>query len=200
MSAFCPACGSDAVETKINKHSLPVVYGNPAVYEEVTEECQTCGESGDFSGANDELIEKALGIAKKQSVIDMLDNLAHKGIKMSYMERSLELPSRTIARWKGGELSAATLALLRIIRTFPWILEVAEARYDQSMAKYRVVEEAGRLLHEALRPHTRQAQMAIFSDNEKVEVHTKITFNVPGFAANSIQPRFERMAVVGGNK
>lgn len=200
MSAYCPACGSDAVKTKISKHTFPVVYGNPAVFEEVLEQCLICGESGDFSGVNDEIIEKALEIAKKQSVVDMLDALSHKGIKMSYMERALELPSRTIARWKGGELSAATLALLRIIRTFPWILEVAEARYDQSIAKYRVVEEASRVLHEALSPHTKQAQMAIFSDNEQVEVHTKITFNVPGFAANSMQPRFERMAVVGGIK
>jgi hypothetical protein len=200
MGAFCPACGSDSIQITKTKHALPIVYGSPAVYDEVLEQCLVCGESGDFSGENDELVEAALEIAKKQSVIDMLDALSHKGIKMSYIERTLELPSRTIARWKGGELSAATLALLRIIRTFPWILEVADSRFDQSVAKYRLVEEASRELHEALKPHTTQAQMTIFSDNEQVEVHTKITFKVPGFATNSLQPRLERMAVVGGIK
>jgi hypothetical protein len=200
MSAFCPACGSNSIEITKSKHTLPIVYGRPAVYDEVLEKCFVCGESGDFSGANNELIDRALEVAKKQSVIDMLDTLSHKGIKMSYIERSLELPARTIARWKVGELSAATLALLRIIRTYPWILEVADAHFDQSVAKYRVVEEAGHVIHDVLKPHTKQVQMNIVSDNEKVEVRTSITFNVSGFSASSIQPRLERMAVIGGDK
>jgi len=195
MSAFCPACGSDSIETIKSKHTLPIVYSNPVVYDEVLEKCLVCGESGDFSGANDDLIDKALEVAKKQSVIDMLDALTTTGIKMSYMERALELPARTAARWKGGELSAATLALLRIIRTFPWILEVADARFDQSVAKYRVVEEASHIIHDVLKPHAKNTQVAIFSDHEKVEVHAKITFNVPSFSVNSIQPRF----VIGSN-
>jgi hypothetical protein len=51
-----------------------------------------------------------------------------------------------------------------------------------------------------LKPHTKQVQMTIVSDNEKVEVHTSIMFNVSGFSASSIQPRLERMAVIGGDK
>ena len=116
------------------------------------------------------------------------------------MERALELPSRTIARWKGGEVSAATLALLRITRTFPWILEVADAHFDQSVANYRLVAEAGHVLQDALKPHTEQFQMNIVTDNEKVKLNTSITFNVLGFPVDSMQPRLERMAVIGGNK
>jgi len=164
------------------------------------EKCLVCGESGDFSGANDEQIVKALEIAKKESAVVMLEYLSNLGIKMSYMERALELPTRTIARWKGGELSAATLALLRIIRTFPWILEVADAHFDQSVAKYRVIEEAGHMIHDWLKPHDRQAQMSVITDNEKVEVSLHVNWTFPGFSNSPIQPKIERMAIIGGYK
>lgn len=200
MSSFCPACGSDSIETIKSKHTLPIVYGSDAEYDEILEKCLICGESGDFSGANDEQIVKALEIAKKESAVVMLEYLSNLGIKMSYMERALELPTRTMARWKGGELSAATLALLRIIRTFPWILEVADAHFDQSVAKYRVIEEAGHMIHDWLKPHDTQTQIAIIEDNEKVVVHTRITFNTPGFSERLMQPRIQQMAIVGGYK
>ncbi|MFZ2171935.1 MAG: hypothetical protein WAW61_20125 [Methylococcaceae bacterium] len=198
MSTFCPACGSDSIETTKKKHMIPIVYGNPAVFDEVLERCLVCEESGDFSGANDELIDKAIEVAKKQSVIDMLDALSHKNIKMSYMERALELPTRTIARWKGGELSAATLALLRIIRTFPWILEVADAHFDQSIANYRLVEEAAHVLHDVLKPHTKQIQMNY--DNENVKFYASLTLKDHSFPESSMKPKIERMPVIGGDK
>ena len=198
MSSCCPACGSDSIETTKISHTLPIVYGSNAVYEEILEKCLVCGECGDFSGANDELIDRVLEVAKKHSVIDMLEALSKKGIKMSYMERALELPTRTVARWKGGELSAATLALLRIIRTFPWILEVAEAHFDPSVAKCRVVEEASHVIHDWIKPHAKQVHMSVVTDNETVEIRTSFTLNVPGFSTSSIQPRFERLDVTGG--
>lgn len=198
MSTFCPACGSDSIETTKKKHMIPIVYGNPAVFDEVLEKCLVCEESGDFTGANDELIDKAIEVAKKQSVINMLQALSHNGIKMSYMERALELPTRTIARWKGGELSAATLALLRIIRTFPWILEVADAHFDQSMANYRLVLEAGNVIHDVLKPHTNQIQMNI--DTEKVKFNARLTLKDYSFPESSMKPKIERMIVIGGDK
>lgn len=193
MSTLCPACGSDSVKTTINKHMLPITYGDPAEFNEVLDECLVCGESGDFTGINDDQIDKAIEVAKKQSVIYMLDDLSHKNIKMSYMERALELPARTIARWKGGELSATTLALLRIIRTYPWILEVADAHFHETVASSRLVEEAAHVLHYLLKPHTKQAQMDIVSDKDKIEIHAEIQFNGPSFQPNSIKPTLQHM-------
>jgi len=197
MSTFCPACGSDSIETTKKKHMIPIVYGNPAVFDEVLEKCLVCEESGDFTGANDELIDKAIEVAKKQSVIDMLDALSQNGIKMAYMERALELPTRTIARWKGGEVSAATLALLRIIRTFPWILEVADAHFDLSVANYRLVVEAGHVILK--QPHPDQIQMHFA--NEKVKFSAHITFkDYPSFPQSLMEPKIERVLGTGVDK
>ncbi|MGJ0516008.1 MAG: hypothetical protein ACR65O_09725 [Methylomicrobium sp.] len=198
MTTFCPACGSDSIETTKSKHMIPVIYGNFASYDEILEKCLVCGESGDFSGVNDEQVDKALESAKKQSVINMLNFLSDKDIKMSYMERALELPARTVARWKGGDLSATTLALLRIIRTYPWILEVADAHYDESVAISRLVEEAAHAIQNVLKPHTKQAQVAIITDKGKMEVHAELHFNAPNFQPKSIQPTLARMAVIEG--
>lgn len=199
MNTYCPACGSDLIETTKRKQILPIVYGSPAVFDEVLEKCLVCGESGDFSGANDEMIEKAIGIAKKQSVVNILNELSHNGIRMSYMERALELPTRTIARWKGGDLSAATLALLRIIRTFPWILEVADAHFDQSVANYKLLAEAGYVIQNAIKSHAKQIQMQY--EDKNVKITTNLTFkNNPDFPLGSLKPKLERMAVIGGDK
>ena len=61
----------------------------------------------------------------------MLSHLSKIGYSMAAIERALELPQRTISRWKANkELSSIGIALLRIIRTYPWILEVAEKKFD----------------------------------------------------------------------
>jgi hypothetical protein len=199
MNTFCPACGSDSIETTKSEHVFPIVYGSPAIFHEILETCLICGESGDFSGANDEEIDKAIEVAKKKSIIDMLDALSHRDIKMSYMERALELPARTINRWKGGEFSATTLALLRIIRTYPWILEVADSHFEESVAERRLVEEAMIVIHDVLKPRTKHAQIDFSLDNEGIKLEADIKFNNPNFSSSSMQPRLH-MAVIGGDK
>lgn len=68
----------------------------------------------------------------KTSVPRMLELLGAHGMSMAYIERALDLPVGTAVRWKAGECSAAALALLRIITTFPWVVEVAESGLDPS--------------------------------------------------------------------
>ncbi len=204
MNTSCPVCGSVSIKTTKTKHMIPIVYSNPAIYDEVLETCEVCGESGDFSEVNDEQIDKAILAAKKQSVIDMLDDLSDKSIKMSYMERALELPTRTIARWKGGDLSSSSLALLRIIRTYPWILEVADAQFDESIASSRLVQEAAHVLEYVVISHTRQAYMDIVSNN-KDEIEIRATLKLKddsAFDLNSMKPRLVRNneLVTGGTE
>ncbi len=61
----------------------------------------------------------------------MLEMLSDSGVTMAYLERALGLPARTAERWKAGESSAAALALLRTITSFPWILEVADGGFER---------------------------------------------------------------------
>lgn len=102
--------------------------------------CGSCGEEGDFAQANDAKLNLAVKEAAKASVAAMLDGLTSQGISMAYFERALQLPARTLTRWKSGDHSAASLALLRVIRTYPWILDVADEGFTEPIASVKVVE------------------------------------------------------------
>lgn len=79
----------------------------------------------------------------------MLQHLAEAGISMAYLERALRLPARTVARWKSGNVSASGLALLRVVRRFPWVVEVAASRFAEDVAARAVVGAAAETLHQA---------------------------------------------------
>ncbi|MCK5355253.1 MAG: hypothetical protein KAJ63_09055 [Methyloprofundus sp.] len=199
MSTLCPVCGSDELKKTTHKHTLTVIYGNPSEYNEVIEKCLTCEESGDFSEVNDETITQLTNIAKKQSITNMVEYLSSHNIKMSYMERSLELPARTVARWKNGDYSAASLALLRIIRTYPWILEVADDHFNESIAHSRLVEEAVHVIKHTLTSHTQQTQMHILLSEGSIDVHAKFQINNTYFSPESLTPKLENMLVIESN-
>lgn len=68
---------------------------------------------------------------------DIQNYLNEQGYSNASMERSLGLPARTLERWKNDRTivpSAAALALMRIVRTYPWILKVADAPFDEEEA------------------------------------------------------------------
>lgn len=161
MSNTCPVCGADSLRTIAKKQSVPVVYGEPASFEKTTQICDVCGEEGDFFEVNDEIIAKAINQAVKQSVASMLDDLSKNGLKMAYIERALQLPVRTIARWKAGELSAGTVALLRTIRTFPWLLEVADSNFDRNVANNKVIEQALNIFNRTAKQHVEKIEVDI---------------------------------------
>jgi sensor c-di-GMP phosphodiesterase-like protein len=96
----------------------------------------------------------------------MINYLQEHDIKMAYLERALELPARTVNRWKTTDCSAAPLALLRIIRTYPWILEVADADYDESVSSSKLLEQAAKVLAIALERNK------INTDYSKVDANT----------------------------
>jgi len=162
------------METHTSKHWLPVVYGAPAEWEEKIYHCLVCDESGDFSGENDTIVESALEIAKKQSVVSMLDALCDGGIKMTYLERSLELPPKTVARWKNGGCSAASIALLRIIRTFPWLLEVADANYDKKVALNFMFQEVSTAFSNVISASTKSVTTSMSIDGDKVDIFASL--------------------------
>ena len=144
----CPVCGSVEVDTSDDSQEIRVPFGPTVRVSQVVNVCKACGESGDFFGINDDRIKLALAESVKTSVPLMLEALVSRGLSMAYLERALDLPARTAARWKSGESSAAVVALLRAIATFPWILGVAESGFDPTVAKTAVVAEAAHLLRE----------------------------------------------------
>lgn len=129
MIKECPACGSNNIKIKITKDMVYTPYGPPVIYSIIDNSCCDCGEIGDFGEENESSIEAAIIKSKNESVGAMLYHLSSIGISDVYFERALRLPAQIVTEWKLGELSPASLALLRIIRTFPWILEIADKNF-----------------------------------------------------------------------
>lgn len=137
----CPSCGSENVVSNREQRQLSLPFAPGASYAAVLDRCEDCEFEGDFANSNDAALQRALADAKRASVSAMLGHLDGKGYSMAYMERALELPIRTMMRWKNGDFSAGALALLRMIATFPWVIEVADAHFDQVFATKKLAHE-----------------------------------------------------------
>ncbi len=124
---ICPACGSSDVIEEHRDHTVKMAFGITLPYFVVENRCRTCGEVGDFFIKSDESIKEAIKEAELKSLDYMLDRLTSEGITNTYFERALGLPNNTIVKWKKGEYSASTLALLKIVTMFPWVLDAVFA-------------------------------------------------------------------------
>ncbi|MGD0679745.1 MAG: hypothetical protein ABSC94_30540 [Polyangiaceae bacterium] len=142
MPQLCPWCGSSDFSTEKQRDYLGVPYGPTVTFMTVTNTCARCHEAGDFANVNDAALSEAREQAVKASVPLMLEQLGNNGSSMAYIERSLGLPARTLARWKADGTSAGPVALLRMVTTFPWLLEVADNGYDPDLAATILVREA----------------------------------------------------------
>lgn len=136
----CPMCGSDklGISEREEKRSVPFGPDALCVLQVVT--CSECGEHGDFGLVNDARIEAAIDASVTASVDVMLSHLEEIGLSNAYIERVFDIPARTIARWKRGERSATVVAFLRLLSTFPWLVEVAEENFSQREADLQVID------------------------------------------------------------
>lgn len=139
----CPVCGSSEIQIKPGHSFIAAPYGPSVSYEDNVSECDACGSIVSLSKFLDHTDQKALQESAKESYDSMLSYLKENGISSAYIERALELPQRTVSRWKfTGELSAISVALLRIVRTYPWILKVAERKFDPLVANKEMLKNA----------------------------------------------------------
>jgi hypothetical protein len=159
MNSQCPACGSADIRVEQVQKSVPVPYGQPAAFVATRHTCNVCEMSGDFTGENDERITKALNKSESASAEVMLRWLSEHQVTSAYFERALRLPARTTNRWKSGEVSAAALALLRMIRTYPWLLEVSDANFKPSVAAGTVLHAAANLLSDVFHENVKTATL-----------------------------------------
>lgn len=138
----CPACGSQKASLSERTVGVQAPYGPEVEIQEKTYTCLDCGEEFDYSKSYDNTHRDALETSKKASVSAILDHLSVE-FSFSAVERALDLPQRTLSRWKStGDTSAIGVALLRIIRTYPWILRVAEAKFEPAVACDTFVQTA----------------------------------------------------------
>lgn len=142
MNTLCPSCGSANIITRNSEKTVTAPMGAAVPYEAAENECPDCGFTGDFSHRNDKAIEKAWKESINISVTKMLTDILSGTISQSYFERALRLPPKTVSRWKRGELSASSVALLRIIHTYDWILDVSDNNFHQGIAASKLISEA----------------------------------------------------------
>ena len=133
----CSYCGSNElfIRNEVIELSEPFSKTSSIMIKKVV--CATCGfEEEDES--NDFVIQEESAVLKRSSMVSILTSLNEQGHSNASMERALGLPARTLARWKNESAitpSASGLALMRIIRTFPWMLQVADCKFDQEKAR-----------------------------------------------------------------
>jgi len=140
----CPACGSiDIIDEKKNILIKEPFGGqdNIEIHENI---CSVCGSRGDFFNQNETLIDETIKKLKQKSVENILNGFLDNKISMSSIERALEMPQRTLTKWKNrtNTPSSAGIALMRFIKLFPWLLEVAENKYDYNEAQKIHINDA----------------------------------------------------------
>jgi transposase-like protein len=140
----CPVCGSDEIYEKKKKHRIKEPFAGEKNIEIIENVCKVCESKGDFFDQNDEVIEENIKELKQRSVENILKYFIENKRSLMSIERALEIPFRTLAKWKNKvtKTSAAGIALLRFIRLFPWLLDVAENKYDSKKAENIMLNNA----------------------------------------------------------
>lgn len=136
---ICPACGSELIDRVVKESLGQLTLGSEFKFEEIIYKCRDCEEEGDFLGESDKNYLAAQKNAQINLVKQILEELNDAGITMSFVERVFELPPRTLTRWKTGDFSSTSIAFLRILKTYPWITEVAEYKFMPFFAQYAVL-------------------------------------------------------------
>ncbi len=135
MSVTCPFCDSDDVTTIEVKEQFPVPFVGQILVCHPVYRCNNCEEEGDFDHSLDKELDKRLDKENLASAPKLMNDLVSQGITMTYFEKALRLPFRTTARWKRGEISHSALALLRLIRFSPELLEVADENFSPATCR-----------------------------------------------------------------
>jgi transposase-like protein len=167
----CPICGSAHLEKKISNEILRGDLGKNTYYKKISYRCLDCeSESeGDSSKENTDTISFALDTLKKEYIKSTLDYFIDNKISFSSVERILNLPQRTLTKWKNdvSQPSAAGVALLKFLRVFPWLLNVAEHYYDYDTSQKIFLQSAfNTLLHKISFSEHDTIGMGVFMTNK----------------------------------
>ncbi len=139
----CPVCNGNNFDVIEEKEKVHIPFGDETIIDLIKLKCKECDTITEYTKLMDEKYELVVRESTKKSVENMLSILSSKGYNLAAIERALELPQRTISRWKNtGELSSMGLALLRIISTYPWILHVAQNKFEPICARNLFIQNA----------------------------------------------------------
>ncbi|KJR97181.1 MAG: hypothetical protein VR65_24845 [Desulfobulbaceae bacterium BRH_c16a] len=175
QKTHCPVCGSTDISFSEHYEILSESYGGSKEILLFENFCNTCETPGDFEEKNDGIIQSTVDELKARAVVNILNDFIENGFNLSSMERVLELPQRTLAKWKNtGKPSAAGVSLLKLIRCFPWLLEVAEQNFEFQSAQKIYISTA----------YTFIANNSTYMDPLKIKAEEKSPFSGMSYTFN----------------
>ncbi|MEL7556141.1 hypothetical protein SDC9_16509 [bioreactor metagenome] len=147
---ICPVCGIGALEKILTSITLSDPSGIEKTIEISEYKCPACEAEGDLFGENDRVIQDEYKKMRAEAVASMLEKFHSKKISLSAAERVLELPQRTLSKWKNKSMvpSASAALLIRYVNLFPWLLDVADNKFNPKNAQQIHVAAAMRDLCE----------------------------------------------------
>ena len=133
---MCPVCGIGVLEKIPSTITLTDPSGIEKIIEVFEYKCPSCDVEGDLFGDNEHTIHKKYAEIRAEAVSSMLEQFSGNKISYSAAERVLGLPQRTLSKWKNKSVvpSAGATALMRFIHLFPWLLEVADNKFEKKGA------------------------------------------------------------------
>jgi hypothetical protein len=126
----CKACGLYEAELRESVETYTAPYGTVESYTQRTEFCSHCGIEIDVSES--EAFPLAIQASEAKSVPLMIEGIVeHCHISKAGIERAFDLPERLVSNWVAKKkISKGGMALLRTIRSFPWIVGVADRNFN----------------------------------------------------------------------
>ena len=148
----CSYCGNKKLSTRTEENYIHEPYGDITMVRDKIFTCDKCGEEISYTLNYTDEYEKAQKVSRDSSVIKILESFQEKKISFTDIENSLDLPVRTLSRWKHKlNYSKIGLTLLKIVKSYPWIILVAAKKFDKkvtedifkkaAMKKFNLVEK-----------------------------------------------------------
>ncbi|MGP1602419.1 hypothetical protein [Treponema sp.] len=139
----CPVCGGVNLERSFVKKTIG---GNEISL--VNYVCHDCGEEGDFFNENDKKISGAFVQKHLDESLEILSRLEQQKRNFAGIERALNIPQRTFSKWKNKKTkpSAPAIALLKFLDIFPWLVDIADNKFDKIAADNILLKYACNLI------------------------------------------------------
>jgi len=119
----CSVCGSPNTKKRTFKELIRAPFGSEELYYSASIYCNAC--KADIDVTEDEQVVRAIQRSEHNGLINMIKDLAKKGIKDGEIERALRLPFGTIQRniESTDPVNASLFALLIVLMNSPRLLE-----------------------------------------------------------------------------
>lgn len=144
----CPICNSKKLTSKNQKKESCIADGNKFSYTEKVYSCKSCDFLGAIDNKSRSSYEKNKKLAIKKSIKNLVTDLNKKFPNLLYIERIFDLPRKALKKWKkSGDESNSTLLLLKMIETYPFLISVAESKFDKEIAVKALTEASKAYKH-----------------------------------------------------